>query len=458
MESKCEIVDTPGLFGFKQKESGLKFEDITKKYISEAHLVLCVLNSVNPLKDSHSEVFRWLFRDLNKLSSTIFVLNKFDDVCDIEDSQEYEESFNIKKDSLIKQLDNFVKLTEEEKANLKVVAISANPYGRGLDTWLKDNSYEEVSKIDTLKEATNKTISENRSKLIANQQISVVKDVFFNKVNDIKLAFEQLNKELVAKKDSLNSLKFDLTSIEQEIKANLKLLKTELLNYVKEVRSRINGADVTTFGEIFSEEIGKDGVYFNDSLENIYIKYTNLNTAKMGILEKNLSNELDFREKLSDNVMKGMLKQGINGVKMIPVGQMRNFVLTGRNTISSLTGVSMKFKPWGAIKFAKGIGGVAAGIGVAMEVWDTIQKIRNANKVDKAKKELIAYLDDFEKEIGKNFSDDSVEEFAPAFHDMKSTYEEMVTQDRNISKTKEQIEEWYKSSNSIQDIGFEEVK
>ena len=129
---------------------------------------------------------------------------KFDDVCDIEDSQEYEESFNIKKDSLIKQLDNFVKLTEEEKANLKVVAISANPYGRGLDAWLKDNSYEEVSKIDTLKEATNKTISENRSKLIANQQISVVKDVFFNKVNDIKLAFEQLNRELVAKKDSLN--------------------------------------------------------------------------------------------------------------------------------------------------------------------------------------------------------------------------------------------------------------
>ena len=40
---------------------------------------------------------------------------------------------------------------------------------------------------------------------------------------------------------------------------------------------------------------------------------------------------------------------------------------------------------------------------------------------------------------------------------MKSTYEEMVTQDRNISKTKEQIEEWYKSSNSIQDIGFEEI-
>lgn len=33
----------------------------------------------------------------------------------------------------------------------------------------------------------------------------------------------------------------------------------------------------------------------------------------------------------------------------------------------------------------------------------------------------------------------------------------MVEQDRNISKTKEHIEEWYKSSKSIQDIGFEEI-
>lgn len=33
----------------------------------------------------------------------------------------------------------------------------------------------------------------------------------------------------------------------------------------------------------------------------------------------------------------------------------------------------------------------------------------------------------------------------------------MLSQDKNISKTKEQIEEWYKSSNSIQDVGFEEI-
>ena len=62
-----ELIDTPGLFGFEEKfNSDLnakeKYKDITKKYISEAHLVLYVMNPQNPLKDSHKEDFNRLFR------------------------------------------------------------------------------------------------------------------------------------------------------------------------------------------------------------------------------------------------------------------------------------------------------------------------------------------------------------------------------------------------------------
>ncbi|MFT6905590.1 MAG: putative GTPase, partial [Oleiphilaceae bacterium] len=51
----CELIDTPGLFGFKEKLNATstqieKFKDITKQYVSEAHLVLYVMNSTNPIK------------------------------------------------------------------------------------------------------------------------------------------------------------------------------------------------------------------------------------------------------------------------------------------------------------------------------------------------------------------------------------------------------------------------
>lgn len=95
-EDNCEIVDTPGLFGSKEKveedSAVIKYADITKKYVSEAHLILYVLNPVNSIKDSHTETIKWLFRDLGKLSNTIFIINHFDDVCDIEDDEDYEHS------------------------------------------------------------------------------------------------------------------------------------------------------------------------------------------------------------------------------------------------------------------------------------------------------------------------------------------------------------------------------
>ncbi|GAA8099094.1 hypothetical protein Kazakh3189_01070 [Helicobacter pylori] len=76
IDNEMELVDTPGLFGFKEKitDSGKieRYKDITKKYISEAHLILYALNPSNPIKDSHKDDLNWLFRTLNLLSRTIF--------------------------------------------------------------------------------------------------------------------------------------------------------------------------------------------------------------------------------------------------------------------------------------------------------------------------------------------------------------------------------------------------
>ncbi|MCQ2643150.1 dynamin family protein [Helicobacter pylori] len=89
IDNEMELVDTPGLFGFKEKitDSGEieRYKDITKKYINEAHLILYALNPSNPIKDSHKDDLNWLFRTLNLLARTIFVISRFDEEADIED-------------------------------------------------------------------------------------------------------------------------------------------------------------------------------------------------------------------------------------------------------------------------------------------------------------------------------------------------------------------------------------
>ena len=97
-----ELIDTPGLFGFKERfnsdsNSIEKYKDITQKYISEAHLILYVMNSINPIKESHKDDLNWLFRTLNLLPRTVFILSKFDEVADIEEESDYKDNLQIKK-------------------------------------------------------------------------------------------------------------------------------------------------------------------------------------------------------------------------------------------------------------------------------------------------------------------------------------------------------------------------
>lgn len=65
-----EFVDTPGLFGSKEKEVDgrfVRFSEITREYISQAHIVIYVTDAVNPVKDSHVPILKFTLKDLNKL-------------------------------------------------------------------------------------------------------------------------------------------------------------------------------------------------------------------------------------------------------------------------------------------------------------------------------------------------------------------------------------------------------
>lgn len=113
------LIDTPGLFGFKEQENVEthaieKYKDITKKYVSEAHLVLYVMNPTNPIKESHQDDLIWLFRTLDLLPRTIFVLSRFDEVADVEDEQDYQANLQIKRENVNGRLRELIELTERK--------------------------------------------------------------------------------------------------------------------------------------------------------------------------------------------------------------------------------------------------------------------------------------------------------------------------------------------------------
>lgn len=169
IDHEIELVDTPGLFGFKEKiaDSGKieRYKDITKKYVSEAHLILYALNPSNPIKESHKDDLNWLFRTLNLLSR-IFVISRFDEEADIEDEEDYNKRFKIKKENIQKWLNDLISLSEKEKKGLIIVAVAANPFDLGVEHWLKHKEeFQKLSHTKTLQDATQKKIKENGGKL-----------------------------------------------------------------------------------------------------------------------------------------------------------------------------------------------------------------------------------------------------------------------------------------------------
>lgn len=166
----CQIVDTPGLFGDKvgaDEDGGqILLSDITKRFISEANLILYVVAAKNPIKDSHKKCIRWILKDLNKLSVTIFVINRMDDVADLTDEEDFSLQEKIKTENLKEKLLE-CGLSQSEAKNVKVACISAAPNGHGIEVW--NNHREEYmrrSHLSILEEMTNSILQNYRECLI----------------------------------------------------------------------------------------------------------------------------------------------------------------------------------------------------------------------------------------------------------------------------------------------------
>ena len=173
------LVDTPGLFGFKETANKEKYKDITKKYISEANIVLYVMNSDNPIKESHKEEIQWLFRDLNLLPRTVFILSRFDNVADIEDDNDYNGMLKIKRENVLKRLEDFEVIHAEDSKKLPVVAIAANPFDEGIEYWLANlDEFKKISHIDSLQHATSDIVEKNGGvdSVLLETQKSIIKD------------------------------------------------------------------------------------------------------------------------------------------------------------------------------------------------------------------------------------------------------------------------------------------
>ncbi len=281
IDNEIELVDTPGLFGFKEKiaDSGKieRYKDITKKYVSEAHLILYALNLSNPIKESHKDDLNWLFRTLNLLSRTIFVISRFDEEADIEDEEDYNKRFKIKKENIQNRLNDLISLSEKEKESLSIVAVAANPFGEGLEYWLKHKEeFQKLSRIKTLQDATQKKIKENGGKLtiIEEAKKSVIQDVVYKQMPLAKKEQQNLKRELEYLNKAMEKRLKELQSLKGEISQARINLREFITRYFSDLSRQVVDTSLETFNDFVKREIGDKGINIETKVQNAFERET----------------------------------------------------------------------------------------------------------------------------------------------------------------------------------------
>ncbi|EMS75028.1 labile enterotoxin output A [Enterococcus durans IPLA 655] len=426
-----DLIDTPGLFGFKETSNQVKYKEITRKYVSEANLLLYVMNPNNPIKDSHKEELRWLFKDLNLLSRTVFVISRFDEEADIEDHEEYEERFETKKQNIITRLRDFDIIDENQ--NVPIVAVAANPFGEGFDYWLSNlDEYNQISHISDLQAATSEQIKKSggANALVLATSQSIVKDVIQRQLpmvqQNVALAAEEINK--------FKSIISDVRKEQDSSERNISNARTELKEYITDLFTdlilQVKGTDIETINEFFERNIGDEGIVLETTIQNEFERQLGKIAYEISKAETNFNASINhYNNMVGDLAIQGMKisKEFLKNAKVSSKA-----ILTTRDFLMP----TFKFKPWGAIKLAdkisKGFAVTGALLGIAVEAFDSYSKAKQEEEFNRVKnaiaENLIKQRKDYITFI--NNPQDFIGQFFPSYFDLlqrvKNMEEELV--------------------------------
>ncbi len=451
IDNEIELVDTPGLFGFKEKitDSGKieRYKDITKKYVSEAHLILYVLNPSNPIKESHKDDLNWLFRTLNLLSRTIFVISRFDEEADIEDEEDYNKRFKIKKENIQNRLNELISLSEEEKESLIIVAVAANPFDLGVEHWLKhQEEFQKLSHIKALQDATQQKIKENGGKLtiIEEAKKSVIQDVIYRQMPPAKQALQDINREMEYLNKTLEKRRKEIQDLDKEISQARIHLREFIIRHFSDLILQVSGTSLETFNDFAIREIGDEGINIETKVQNEFERQTQGIVNEISKIETGFNADMSFFEKHAGAIGKigiDLLKQsGFINATNIKVAR-DVLVATGKFVGIDL---ALKFKPWGAVRLAGNINKALPLIGLAFEAWDSWNTHKKIQEFEKAKEEMKSNFDGQKQEILALINDETrfKQTCFPSVFELEKCIQECEESVKKTQECTQGLEKW----------------
>lgn len=431
------IIDTPGLFGSKDREidgQAVKFSSITERFISEAHIVLYVTSAVAPVKDSHSIILQKVLRELGKLNSCIFVLNKMDETgVNITDDYAYRQMVNIKTDFLIQRLKGVINLTEAEAKNLNVVCISADPKRKGVEAWLNDSErYNNLSRIPQLQMKLDSLIGRADTEKLQ-------KDAYLSTINEMYGILGFLYTQcIVPLRIELETYKEDSAALNHQMVITRDALlrsKSEMTQQVDQLRKnilrKISEASYEEIGEILRDDIGIEGdkvtyYAFMQEMNGIINRCAQSNQSSLEIAKATLEDTFNKQDSYIKSAANKGLKYAAKGINNKVVLKCRDLFFK-----------SFKFKPRGAVKLA---GKISVGLNAFLIGIDIYGKWKRDKNLKKMQEELTNAINTFFAQFYPMINSDEsyYKNFASSFIEMQNMIQD---REKELDEMRKRINE-----------------
>lgn len=448
-----DLIDTPGLFGFKETVDEQKCKDITKKYVSEAHLVLYVMNPNNPIKESHREELLWFFKDLNLLPRTVFVLSRFDKEVDIKDDEDYERGLKIKQENVLGRLCDFGIISSNEE--VPIVAISANPYGEGMDYWLSHlDDFKKLSHIDSLQKATTEKIksSGNAGILVLASQKSIVSDILRREMPIAQQRVAQATEECRQFNEVCIDIQNELGKTKRKISSTRIALRDYIVNLFTNFILQAQGSSLDTFNDFFQRNIGDEGLVLETKIKNEFERQLGSITCEIGKMQKNFKSGVEHYQSVVGDMALNGLKMSGHFLKSGAVNFSNTSILVARDMLN----LPVKFKPWGAVKLANGLNKaipiIGTVIGIGFDLWDSYSQQKKEEEFQRGISDMVSKFEQQRQEYLGFINDEQVFvcQFFPSYRELVGKIDEMKDEMAKKEQQRVQFIQWQKDGRVIE--------
>lgn len=322
-----------------------------------------------------------------------------------------------------------------EKDN--ILAISADPYGLGLDYWKKEEYYE-LSRMTNLVNKIEDYTKIYKKTLILNVGNSVLADCSNQLENDLSKyittknnMIEIENKDLNYSNEKFSQFNRDVLNSYSNVK---KKIDEERKKYINELSNITSPKEFNTFFEL---HIGDDFYLLIEKMIEIVKEEIEhlLNVQQSVVLDINKTTKAYEDKKNKILELSGSLGGKFSkSIKFIPVDKLRN----GIKIFSDTTKLPIKFKSWGIVNLSKRLKFGGAFIGTGIEAFETYDATNKKAKFDSFINERIKELSSFFKEINSLLTYEKYEsDYFPTIAEFKKNKEQ---KEEFISNQEEEIE------------------